>query len=128
MIWQVVPDVLEVFVHSLFFVLLYFHGLFVDHIYEYQLQHSRRLSPYPLNLSGTKSSRRKDSETDRRTDHSLGIIGARGSQTEFAQVVFRLLGEGVESGFRRLSMLALCKSIKKRCSYHGCETETLLLV
>jgi hypothetical protein len=40
MIWQIVADVSEVFVDGLFVVLLYFHGLFVDHIYSSNISFS----------------------------------------------------------------------------------------
>lgn len=36
------------------------------------------------------------------TDDGLGVVGARGAEAELAQVIFRLLGEGVESCFGSL--------------------------
>lgn len=45
---------------------------------------------------------------DIHTDHGLWIIGPRCAESEFTQVVFALLAEGVESGFRRLYSSVCC--------------------
>jgi hypothetical protein len=57
----------------------------------------------------------------RRTDYGLGVVGAGGAEAEFAEVVFAFLGEGVESGFGGLGVLAsLRKSRDGEWVYHGC--------
>jgi hypothetical protein len=50
----------------------------------------------------------RDYSENGRTNHCLRIICARGPKAELSKVVFGLLAEGVESGFRGLESLLAC--------------------